>query len=201
MASELQSLLEKINAEGVKKAEAERAEIISEAKNEAQKIISGAKAEAERIRTEAENDSSALQQRAKSAVEQAARDIIRELKSELEARMNTAVKDAVAQALSPELMAQIVRDLATRFINNPEDELSLRCTLRDADAFNTALKNALADSLVKKPVILADGTLYGGFEAGFKNGESYDFSIDAICDITAAYVGEQIAGLFKEKQD
>ena len=39
MAEELQSLLEKINEEGVKKAEENRNKIISEAKTEAEKII------------------------------------------------------------------------------------------------------------------------------------------------------------------
>jgi len=60
MAEELQSLLEKINQDGIKKAEAQKAAIVAAAEAEAAEIIANAQKEAAKI-------ISAAQQEAESA--------------------------------------------------------------------------------------------------------------------------------------
>ena len=200
MADELQSLLQKINDEGVKKAEAERERILAEANAEATRLVEDARTEAEKRLAAAKSECEALRKRAESAVAQAARDILLKLKSELEARLNTAVADATAQALTPELMARIVRELAAKFVADPDAELTLRCAVKDRDALDAALKNALADSLHKAPTVLADSTITGGVEVGIDGGRLYfDFSLDAIREVVATYTGQHIAGLFADK--
>lgn len=200
MADELQSLLQKINDEGVKKAEAERERIISEANAEAKRIVDNANAEAEKRLAAAKSECDALQKRAESAVAQAARDILLKLKAELEARLNAAVDDATAQALTPELMAGIVRELTAKFVADPDAELTLRCAVKDRDALDAALKGALADSLRKNPTVLADNTVEGGVEVGIDGGKLYfDFSLDAIREVVGAYTGQHIAELFADK--
>lgn len=200
MADELQSLLEKINTEGVKKAEAERESIVSAAKSEAEKIVTAAQNEADRIVDAARIESEALRERAESAVRQAARDTILKLKSELESRLAAAVAGATAQALDATLMAEIVRMLAARFIADPDGEVTVRCAVKDRDALDAALKNALADSLAKTPKVLADSAMAGGLELGTDNGRLYfDFSLEAVGEVVGDYAGEQVAALFKEK--
>ena len=200
MADELQSLLEKINAEGVKKAEAERAKILDAANSEAERIVSAAKAEAERIVSAAKTESDTLRQRAESEVKQAARDTLLELKAELETRLNNAVNGAAAQALDPALMAKIVKELVAKFVSDPDSEVTVRCAVKERDALDAALKNALADSLTKAPKVFADPALAGGLELGIENGRLYfDFSLEAIGGIVGAYAGEHIAALFGAK--
>jgi len=200
MADELQNLLEKINAEGVKKAEAERETILSSARKEAEKTLADARKEAERIVAEASAESESLRQRAESAIKQAARDILLELKSELEARLDAAVRDATAQALSPELMAGLVRELTAKFVADPDSEVSVRCAIKDRDALDSALRDALKDSLVKNPRLLGDHTLAGGLEVGVDGERTYfDFSLEAIGDIVSDYVGERVAAVFRDK--
>jgi len=200
MADELQSLLEKINAEGVKKAEAERAEILAAAKAEAKQIVDAAKAEAERLTAAAEAESATLRQRAESEVKQAARDTLLELKAELETRLNNAVNGAAAQALDPKLMAEIVKAMVAKFADDPDAEVTVRCAVNERAALDAALKNALADSLIKTPKVLADHTLTGGLELGTSNGQLYfDFSLEAIGGVVGAYAGEHIAALFGGK--
>ena len=189
MADELQSLLEKINAEGVKKAEAERAKILDAANSEAERIVSAAKTESDTLR-----------QRAESEVKQAARDTLLELKAELETRLNNAVNGAAAQALDPALMAKIVKELVAKFVSDPDSEVTVRCAVKERDALDAALKNALADSLTKAPKVFADPALAGGLELGIENGRLYfDFSLEAIGGIVGAYAGEHIAALFGAK--
>ena len=200
MAEELQSLLEKINAEGVKKAEAERAEILAAAQAEAKRIVEAAQVEAKRLVSQAEAESETLRRRAESEVKQAARDTLLELKAELETRMNNAVNGATAQALDPKLMAQIVKAMVAKFAETPDAEITVRCAVKERAALDAALKNALADSLVKSPKVLADHTLTGGLELGTSNGQLYfDFSLEAIGGVVGAYAGEHIAALFGGK--
>ena len=75
MAEELQGILDRINADGIAKADAERKEIIAKAKDEAAKIIADAKAEAACIVKNAEGEADAFRKRAENALVQAARDI------------------------------------------------------------------------------------------------------------------------------
>ena len=200
MADELQSLLQKINDEGVKKAEAERERILAEAEAEAKRLVENAQAEAKKQLAAAKTECEALQKRAESAVAQAARDILLKLKAELEARLNAAVADAAAQALTPELMAQLVRELTAKFVANPDAELTVRCAVKDCAALDAALKSALADSLRKTPTVLADSTVTGGVEVGIDGGKLYfDFSLDAIREVVGAYTGQHIAELFSVK--
>jgi len=170
MADELQSLLEKINAEGVKKAEAERDRIVAAAKTEADRIVAAAKTEAEGIVAVAKTESEALRARAESAVRQAARDAVLKLKAELESRLAAAVSGAAAQALDPSLMAEVVKQLAAKFVADPDSEVTVRCAVQDRDALDAALRNALADSLVKNPKVLADHAMAGGLELGVDDG-------------------------------
>ena len=52
MSEELQGLLNKIQAEGLEKAETERARLVAEAKAQADAIVAEAKAQADKIRKE-----------------------------------------------------------------------------------------------------------------------------------------------------
>ena len=141
-----------------------------------------------------------LRRRAESAVKQAARDTLLQLKSELETRLAAAVDGAVAQALSPEFMATIVRELVAKFAADPDAEVTVRCAVKERDALDAALKNALADSLKKAPKVLADPALAGGLELGTENGRLYfDFSLEAIGSVVGAYAGSGVAAAFAEK--
>ena len=69
MSEELQGLLNKIQAEGLEKAENERARLVAEAK-----------AQADKIRKDAETDAAASRKKAEDALKQAARDVVISLK-------------------------------------------------------------------------------------------------------------------------
>ena len=88
MSEELQSLLEKINSDGVMKANAQRDAIIAKAEADAAAMIAEAQKKAEEIRAAAAEEAATLQQRAESAISQAARDVVLKLKAELEKRIH-----------------------------------------------------------------------------------------------------------------
>lgn len=197
MAEELQSLLDKINAEGINKAKAEADKIIADAESKAKAIIEAARNEAAALTTAAGKEAENFKQRAIAAAGQAARDITLQLRSELQLRMEKACGDAAAAALTPEFMAQLIRELAAKFAESPDAQLTVRCALRDTEALTAALKAALADSFSKEPKLIPTAAVTKGFEVDFKDGKCFfDFSADAIADLLKEYVGEQIAVIF-----
>ena len=178
MAEELQGILDKINAEGIQKAEAAKAEILSAARQEAE----------------------ALTQRAESAISQAARDVILSLRSELESRINRAVFGCVSAALTPEFMAELIRNLADKFADSPDDRLTVLCAVRDEAELSRLLRGALADSLKNEPRIFGNFEINGGMEVSFRNGEFYfDFTNQAIAELISGYVGPMLGRLVEGK--
>ena len=80
MAEELQQLLEKIQRDGVDKANAEAQSIVDKAKKEAQSIVDKAKEEAAAATAKAEADAKAFGERANTTIKQAARDTVLEVR-------------------------------------------------------------------------------------------------------------------------
>ena len=197
MSEELQSLLEKINSDGVMKANAQRDAIIAQAEAEAKAIVAEARKKAEELKKEAETEAQTLQKRAESAINQAARDVVLKLKAELESRISAAVAGAAEETMTPAFMAELVKSLGASFLANPDAEVTVIASVKDAAALDAALKGALAGSLKKQPRVLAESTIRGGMEVNFTGSELYfDFSTEALTGLLAEYTAPKIAAVF-----
>ena len=94
MAEELQQLLEKIQHDGVEKANAEAAAILAKAKAEAAAILKDAEDRAAACRAQAEADAAAFAERAGKTVSQAARDTVLEVRQGIDRLLeNLLAKD------------------------------------------------------------------------------------------------------------
>ena len=200
MSEELQSLLDKINADGIRKAEAESAKIIAAAKAEAEAIIAKAEAEAEAINAKAEANADALRLRALSAAQQAARDIVLQLRSELKKRLNAAITESASAAMTPEFMAELIRDLAKEFAADPEAKITILTSERDAEALACAVKNTLGSSYRNAPQVFSDNAVKGGMQVSFNDDEVFfDFSVEAITSLVGGYAGEKLARILENR--
>ena len=200
MAEDLQSLLAKIQEQGLDKANAERAAIIKKAEQEAAEITAKAKAAADAMRRAAEEECASLTKRAESAVKQAARDIVLKLNVELKERLNAILQENTANAMTPELMGRIIHEMAAAYIKDGKQEAKLEVLVspKSLEEMNAALKGSLKDSFVKQPTLFADMELGGGLKVSVSgNDVFYDFSDDAITDIVAAYIGPRLAAIVK----
>ncbi|MBO7327319.1 MAG: hypothetical protein J6W00_00935 [Lentisphaeria bacterium] len=201
MAEELQSLLEKINQDGIMKAEAEKAKIIADAEKSAAEIIAEAKKSAAGIIAEAEKESAVISEKTVSALEQSRRNIILQIRQELASRLHAAVGESAAAALSPEFMAQLIRELAVAFAAKPDSLITIRTAVKDADALDSALKAALADSFVKAPGVFPGKEIAAGMEISFDGGKCfYDFTLDAVSDLLDAYIGDKLKNIFQAEK-
>ena len=197
MSEELQSLLEKINSDGVMKANAQKEAIIAKAEAEANAIVAEARKQAEEITKNAAAEAETLQKRAESAISQAARDVVLKLKAELESRISAAVQGAAEEAMTPQFMAELVKSLGSAFLARPDAELTVITAVKDAAALDAALKGDLVASLKKQPRVLAESTIRGGMEVNFTGSELYfDFSTEALTTLLADYTAPRIAAIF-----
>ena len=114
---DIQSLLEKINREGVERAEAEAKRIVDAAKAKADKILAEARDGAERAKAEAAKDAEASAARAAETIRQGARDVVINVKESVTAMLEKLLAKDVAAALADDknaaaLAADAIRDLA-----------------------------------------------------------------------------------------
>ena len=172
MAEELQSLIEKINRDGVEKANAEAERIVSAAKDQAAALLKSAKEEADRLAAEAAKKADESAAHAQETMKQAARDAIK------------SVKDAVQQALEKLLAADVEAALAdpataTAVVGDAVRELVGKGEVTAGPKIASALKAQLA----AKPnfTVVLDQTLGAGFTVKLDGGRvEYDFTAATI---------------------
>ncbi len=96
---DIQSLLEKINRDGVEKAAAEAKAITDKAKADAAKIIADAKAEAAKAKAEAEKNAADYAARAAETIRESARDIVISVRESVSSIFDKLLSKEVAAAL------------------------------------------------------------------------------------------------------
>ena len=198
MSEELQGLLNKIQAEGLEKAENERARLVAEAKAQAESIIADAKAQAEKIRKDAEADAEASRKKADAAVKQAARDVIISLKDDLQEKLRAVVREATAQAMTPEAMAGLIAKIAEQFAQKAEAGSEIILSKQEREEAAQKLIGCLPDVLKKNASIQLGRGFAAGFKVGFNNSEVFcDFSDEALTDVICEFVGKKLADVIK----
>lgn len=200
MAEELQSLLEKINTDGIQKARAAGDEILAAARKQADEIIAAANAKAQTIVNEAGEEARRTVERSENAIRQSARDVALQLKSELESRLKTAVSNSAKEAMTPAFMASLIRDMALACCKDPDGEVKVFAAVNQSGVLENAVKDTLNDSFRKMPQIFGDSGVKGGLQISF-NGEDVfmDFSTDAIVELVGNYTSERIRKILEEK--
>lgn len=113
---DLQGLLEKINREGVEKANAEAARIVAAASEKAAAIVKDAETKAAKAKSDAEKAAADYQARAAVTVKQAARDVVIEVQESVTKLLEKLLAKDVDAALgddktATELAASVIREL------------------------------------------------------------------------------------------
>lgn len=200
MAEELQSLLEKINEEGVKKADAAREEIIATAKKKAEQIIADAKKKAQDLQKNAEADAKRNEERAADTIRQVARDIILALKDELQNRLKTVAKECIGEAMTPELMGKLILEMEKSFLDGKKGEgVEVLLGKKDLASMTKLLKGALGKNLKADPEVSLGRDFTAGLKIGLKGNDLFfDFSDDALAEMICMYVGPRLAAILNE---
>ena len=199
MAEDIQGLLNRIQSEGIEKAEAEKNQILADAKQQADAIVAQAKAEAAEIIKNAEAEAAMNESKCKAAVRQAARDVSLGLQSDLQKRLETLVRDSLGQAITPEVMGQIILKMAEKYLaDDTNATVEVLLSPNDAAALESGLKAGLLANLKAKPEIKISNTLSSGLKIGVNGTDVFfDFSDDALTEVICSFAGPKLAAAIK----
>ncbi|MFA6929235.1 MAG: hypothetical protein WCT05_02830 [Lentisphaeria bacterium] len=201
MADELQALLNKIDEEGLKKAEAKRAVLLSQAQKEVETILADAKEQAEKMITDARREAELLEQNSEQALRQAARDVLLGLRSELEKRVRQVTEGLLKNSLSVKDLAGIIASLCNAYLTQQGEQANLEVLLEPGQLaeLETAVKAELAADLQKRCTLSPAKNISGGFKLVFKGSDVlYDFTDQALAEAIAAHLSPRIAGILTE---
>jgi len=203
MAEKLDGLLNKIREEGLKKADTEKERIINEAKAQAEKIVAEAKTKAENLLKSAENDAAAAEKRAKSAIQQASRDILLSLRQELETRLTNVVRASAEEAMTPEFMGQVIMEAISKFDAATVDKgIDVMVSAKNLEKMEELFKGSLLSNLKAEPELFTGHDFSGGLKIGFKGNDIfYDFSDEALTELICAYVGPRLTAIIQGGAD
>ena len=188
MDEQLQSLLDRIQREGVERAEAEAGRIVDEANERARRIVLSAEAEAAEIRARAEADASASVERAETALEQTARDFLISLRNSIETLLRESLCGEVADGLSPDVVAQMLVRLAEAYAAHDMNESRVDVLLspQDREGVASVVMEKYRDLMRQGLTLRPDQRIDKGFKVSFVDSNLYhDFTAYALADALA----------------
>lgn len=191
MAEELQHLLEKIQHDGVEKANAASTAIVAEAKSRAEAVVREAEARAEALRAKAESDAAAFEERSRKTVAQAARDAVLDVKASIAKLLEDLLAKDVHAALSDcANSAPLVMDA----IRAAGTDAEVAAGARLAEALRAQLAAKAADGLK----VVLDESTGAGFSVRLDGGRvEHDFSEAAIAKSLSRRLRPDLAALVK----
>ena len=191
MAEELQQLLEKIQRDGVDKANAEAAAIVAKAKSEAEALVKKAQEDAAAAEAKGKADAEAYAARARETISQAARDTVLKVKDDVTKLLTQLLAQNVSAALATEavpLAAAAVKELVT----GSGAEVATSAKLVDA------LRAQLAAQAQNGVKVVADEMTGAGFTVKLDNGRvEHDFTDATISEALAQRLRADLANLLK----
>ena len=189
MSEDLQGLLEKINRDGIEKAEASAAVIIAEAKTKAAEIVKAANDETKRTAAEAQASAKDFIVRAEQAVAQASRDTIINLKDSIAKLLERVLTDNIDKALGD---PDVAASLAAAAI----EQLAGNAVISAPEKLVASLKAQL--SAKGNIEVLADGSLNSGFSVKIDNGRvEHAFTAEVVAEELSKRLRPEIAKLLK----
>lgn len=195
MAEQLQELLERINREGVEKAEEKAGEIVAAAEAKAKEIIEAANQESEEKRVAAEEAAKKLQENAEKAIQQSSRNVLLSLKEEIRKYFDRILTAAIAESLPPEeltaVILKVIEQGAAAVGGSPEIEVSMdpEDAKKIAGDLVERFKKAASGQLNVRPVPGVDA----GFAVSFDGGKSsYDFTDRGLRDLISTYLSPHL---------
>lgn len=190
MAEELQQLLEKIQHDGVEKANAEAAAILAKAKADAAAVLKDAETKAAALRAQAETDAQAFEERARKTISQAARDTVLDVKAGIGKLLDRLLAQDVAAALADPAETARLALAAVKELGAAQADVAAGAKLA------AALKAQLAAAAVPGVQVVLDEGVGAGFSLRLDHGRvEHDFSEAAIAAALAKRLRPDLARL------
>ncbi len=193
MAEELQTLLDRIQSEGVEKANARAAEIVAEAEKKAAETIALAEKKAAETKAAAEADAATLRARAEQSLAQAGRDVRLAISQAIQETLERVLlRDVSAAMRDPALVARCAEEVVKAMPSGAE----LAVASANAEAVAAHLRASLAADAAAGVRVAPSDDVTAGFRVFVQDGRvEHDFTAEAVAGALARGVGPTLAAL------
>lgn len=198
MPDDLQHLIERIQRDGVAKAESEAAEIVAAAKQKAAALLKAAETEAQARLKQADTDAAVFVERGRTALGQAARDVLLAVGGGLDALLDEVVNRAVGEALDPGTLRALLRKAVEAYAAKglADGSLTVLLSPEDQQRLGDAVQAELRAAAGRGVSVRLDERLGGGFRLAVREGRlEYDFSRAALAEAVAALLKPELAAI------
>ena len=198
MAEDIKNLIEKIQQEGVKIAEDKAKEIEARTHREAERLLKEAKDQAERFVREAGERAGKMEEKQKTLLAQAGRDLLIVLRKEIDAILNKLISLEVKNALTPGVLTNVITELVKNYSGQSEGQVIVSLRKEDLELLEKGFLHKLQEEVKKGVSLKAADDIYGGFLISYDGGKSQcDFSDRALAEYIGSYLKPKLAELLK----
>lgn len=195
MTQELKHLIERIEREGVDKAEARAERIVSDARAKAGDIVRRAEDEAERIRAEAEADAAKSEERGRATLSHAARDVLLTVNTAIQNIMRDLVAEAVDEAMSVETVKRMLENMCTECaLREGEHRLDILVGPENEKQMVHFFAERYKQKLARGVELHVDNDILKGFKVSLRGDNVYlDFTAEAVAEALSEFLRPHLA--------
>jgi V/A-type H+/Na+-transporting ATPase subunit E len=194
MTEDLQQLLEKIQRDGVDKAQTEADAIVQKARQEAESIVAAAREQAEKSRSEAQSEADAFARRAEESIRQAARDVLLHVEKSVTTLFETLLRKQVDQALDSAEIATTLVQAAVKAYLEGNGGIELAASEKMLDTLRAAVSAMAAEGIA----VELDRSVGSGFRVKLADGRiEHDFTGAAVAETLARQLRPGLAAMLK----
>lgn len=199
MTEDIKNLIEKIQQEGIKIAQDKAKEIETRAAKVAEHILQEAKDQAERFISEANERVSKMEEKQKTLLAQAGRDLLIVLRKEIDAVLNKLISLQVKNTLTPGVLTNVITELVKNYSGQGESQIVVSLRKEDLELLEKGFLHKLQEEAKKGISLKAADDIYGGFVISYDAGKSQcDFSDKALAEYIGAYLKPKLADILKD---
>jgi len=199
MAEEIRDLIEKINQEGIKAAEEKAQNIEAAAKQRADDILAQARLEAEEMIAAAKDRIRREDEKGKTLLAQAGRDLLLSLRKEINAMLGRIVVSDIQQALTPEALIKLLSEVVRNYSAGESSDITVFLNKEDLETLEKFFLYKLREETKKKIILRPAEEISGGFTISFDSGKScYDFTDKALAEYIGTYLKPKLNQILQE---
>jgi V/A-type H+-transporting ATPase subunit E len=199
MAEEIRDLIEKINQEGIKAAEEKAQNIEAAAKQRADDILAQARLEAGEMIAVAKDRIHREDEKGKTLLVQAGRDLLLSLRKEINAMLGRIVVSDIHQVLTPEALFKLLSEVVRNFSAKEGSDITVLLNKEDLEILENFFLLQLREETRKKIILRPAEEISGGFTISFDSGKScYDFTDKALAEYIGTYLKPKLNKILQE---
>ncbi|MDD1711459.1 MAG: hypothetical protein LUQ37_11220 [Methanoregulaceae archaeon] len=199
MPEEIKDLIEKINQEGIRAAEAKAKAIEDEARQRSDAILSRARAEADAMISAANERIRREDERERALLAQAGRDLLLSLREEINAMLRHLVVRDIRQGLTPDALFRLLSEIIRNYNAKERSDIIVSLNKKDLELMEQHYMDKLRQEAARGITLQPGEEIQGGFTISFDNGKScYDFTDKALAEYIITYLKPKLKKILEE---